>query len=248
MGAERYAGPLHPDDAPRHGVRLAAPHGRLVLVRASHTRRLASPLFVALGPHALARAVACRESVARCGVKLPNRDTNDDLLPNRAGDAERALRAAKAGVRIPVPCPKPVRVAEKDRPLRQKNRKPLKRTRMKSRGPRTKKSGGALFPKGVDEPYREWIRALPCILAGRTAQVESWPMEHRCLEPIQSCHVKSRGAGGGDRNNLYPGCVVAHHQQHLVGIRSFEHCWDVSLKTIARQLTAVYEAEHFPCP
>ena len=130
---------------------------------------------------------------------------------------------------------------EKVRPSKPRQRKPLKRTRLKSRGPRTKKSGGHAFPKNVDEAYREWIRALPCLLLGRTGH-------YRCHGPVQVCHVKSRGAGGPDRQNVVPMCAGAHGEQHCYGIRSFEQRYGLNLKATARQLTEVYEAERFPCP
>ena len=127
--------------------------------------------------------------------------------------------------------------------------KPQPKRKVKSRGLRqhtpmkkiNKRRGGHAFPRNVDTAYRDWIRGLACILAPR------YPL-HRCVGAAQVCHVKSRGAGGPDRANIVPMCASAHNDQHSVGIRSFEKFWGISLRTIARQLTEVYEAEKFPCP
>ena len=115
---------------------------------------------------------------------------------------------------------------------------PLKRAKMKTRSVRTKKSGGHLFPKGVDEGLREWIRALPCC-------VNAWG--HNMWGVIEVAHVKSRGAGGVDRANVVPLCTYHHSEQHALGMRSFEKRYGVNLKAIAHALTAQYEAEKFPC-
>src|SRR6266704_76396 len=108
---------------------------------------------------------------------------------------------------FPVPKPKPKKRKVKSRGLRQHTR--MKRTRMKSQGPRTKKSGGHLFPKAVNVPYREWIRAFACLLRGLDPA-------HRC--PLgflgsECAHVKSRGAGGNDLGNCVPLCAFHHAQQ-----------------------------------
>jgi len=84
-----------------------------------------------------------------------------------------------------------LRPAPKPKSRRRKRSTGLQRTRMKKRGLRTKKSHGALFPKNVDEPYRNWIRSLHCILAGRMLAPGTI---HLCTSPTQVCHVKSRGA------------------------------------------------------
>lgn len=108
-----------------------------------------------------------------------------------------------------------------------------------------KKRGGHAFPKNVDEAYREWIRAQPCILAGRGRVLESggtWvrALGHFCFAAVRACHVKSRGAGGKDMGNLYPACDAAHDEQHSIGIPAFEKCWNMNLKEIAAKLEAEY--------
>jgi hypothetical protein len=136
-------------------------------------------------------------------------------------------------VKLPNAVPKPK--------VRRRKPKTLTRTRMKSRGPRTKKSGGHLFPKLVNEAYREFIRAQPCILAGRGRVIEehaTWAraVGHFCFAAVRACHVKARGAGGPDMGNLYPACDAAHDEQHAVGIPTFEKQWEISLPKIAEQL------------
>jgi len=133
------------------------------------------------------------------------------------------------------PVPKPG-VREKVRP------EGLKRSRMKSRGSRTKKSGGHLFPEWIDERFRAWVREQPCVVFGRQP-VESglWAV-HQCptYSERQACHVKSRGSGGVDKANLYAACWVIHDEQHRLGIRSFERRWGVNLKAQAEKLWNEY--------
>ena len=90
-----------------------------------------------------------------------------------------------------------------------------------------------------NETYRRCIRALPCVLLGKRVRIrdhpEAWET-HECFGAVQACHVKTRGAGGGDVGNLYPGCVRAHGSQHFIGIRSFQERWQINLTEIAAKL------------
>lgn len=119
--------------------------------------------------------------------------------------------------------------------------KPLQRkARLKAR------KSGSLFPKRRDDTdgqYAAWIRTQSCIIRDREARTETWPPVHRCLGATQACHVRSRGAAGFDLGNLYPGCIIAHHQQHLIGIRSFQARWSISLADEAKKLYARYLEE-----
>lgn len=118
-----------------------------------------------------------------------------------------------------------------------RDRKPpkgMKRVAMKKCGPRTKKSWGSLFPKLVDRNYRAFIRTQQCVLAGRSRQsVLAFWYPHHCMGRVQACHVKSRGAGGADIGNLYPGCAGAHDEQGRIGVKAFEKRWRVKLEHIA---------------
>lgn len=108
------------------------------------------------------------------------------------------------------------------------------------------RKAGSLFPKRRDDTdgkYAAWIRTQPCIIRDREARTETWPLVHRCLGETQACHVRSRGAAGFDLGNLYPGCLIAHHQQHLIGLRSFQARWGIDLKTEAERLYQQYVQE-----
>jgi len=115
---------------------------------------------------------------------------------------------------------------------------------MKKRGPRTKKSHGALFPKRRDYAYLAWAVGDPCLLRDRAIwrdNVET--LVHVCLGPVQVCHVKSRGAGGADDSNVVAMCAAAHDEQHRLGIRSFQKRWDIDLKAEAASLWTRYKRE-----
>src|SRR5262245_25234872 len=126
----------------------------------------------------------------------------------------------------------------------------VKRTPMKRHGPRTKKSGGHLFPKLVDETFRDWIRTKPCVLRGRMRSTH-WTafglvtknavvVTHECVGRVRACHVKSRGSSGPDAGNLYPGCDAAHDEQGRIGLTSFERRWNLNLREIAANYALTY--------
>ena len=122
----------------------------------------------------------------------------------------------------------------------------LTRSPMRKNGPRTKRTGGNLFPGNVDKAYRAWIRSLPCILAGRARTTPlvgnfgSSTERHYCFGRVQGCHVQSRATGGVDIGNMYPGCARAHDEQGQRGIPAFEQRWSVNLKAIATILEVEY--------
>ena len=136
---------------------------------------------------------------------------------------------------IPVACPKPAK-------REPQKRQGMKRTRMKKINT---KRGGHAFPKNVDLDYRAFIRTQPCILGGPwrarlACDARGRFLEHRCVGRIQACHVKSRGAGGKDVGNLYPGCALAHDEQHRIGIPAFQKRWGINLAKIAAGLGLLY--------
>ena len=63
-----------------------------------------------------------------------------------------------------------------------------------------------------------WLQAQPCAICGRT--------------PSECAHVRSRGAGGRAADIL-PLCSAHHHEQHVIGRRSFEALHGVSLRALA---------------
>jgi len=152
------------------------------------------------------------------------------------------LRVADGGRVTIYPVPKPVREKVRSRSsLRQKKR--MRKI--------NKKRGGHAFPKNVDEARRDFIRAQPCILSGRMGKAfgpdSYWfTAIHHCFAAVRACHVKSRGAGGKDVGNMYPGCDSAHDEQHRIGIPAFEKRWGVNLKEIAQRLEAEYSGSLAP--
>ncbi|HTG26072.1 MAG TPA: hypothetical protein VK681_39105 [Reyranella sp.] len=89
---------------------------------------------------------------------------------------------------------------------------------------------------------RAFIRRQPCILAGRTpCECDGFLREGNRLVS-DCCHVKTRGAGGRDEHNVYPGCR-RHHGEQEDGIKSFERKYGVCLKALAHEFTERYLAE-----
>jgi len=116
----------------------------------------------------------------------------------------------------PVPKPKRKKMAPTGRPW-------MKRI--------NKKRGGHMFPKNVDEERREYIRGLPCVLSGRWYRPTARAIQrtHVCIGAVRACHLKSRGSGGKDAGNMWPGCDGAHEQQHHLGVPAFEAKWNINL-------------------
>lgn len=110
----------------------------------------------------------------------------------------------------------------------------VKRTWMKRHGKRTKRSRGHLFEEGRDPTYLEYIRSFPCVIC----------LKHGLNQKsrTQACHVKSRGAGGIDRGNTYPGCGEHHDEQGMKGFRHMEKKYGMNLANVALQLGLRYEA------
>jgi len=125
--------------------------------------------------------------------------------------------------------------------------KPRKKVRRPTGRPRTrlkrinKKRGGHMFPKNVDELYRAWIRGRQCLIAGRAPLWVS--LHNRCEGRVQVAHVKSRGAGGADHQNVLPLCALHHHEQHAIGKMSFEARYGLNLRDEAALLWKRYQDE-----
>lgn len=108
------------------------------------------------------------------------------------------------------PVPKPQRVPKEPKGFR-------------PNGPRTKKSGGALFPGVKNRRYRAFIRSLACELEGKlirrafslhdqpTGQPGLWV--HHCWGEITPAHVGDHQAQGApDVACCVPLCEVAHKE------------------------------------
>ena len=99
----------------------------------------------------------------------------------------------------------------------------------KTRAPKKPTGKRERFPELKDEGLRAFVRKMPCIVCTGT--------------PTQCAHVMTKGAAGGDRDNVVPLCGRCHAEQHRIGVRSFEYRYQVRLKVWARKVTAAYMAQ-----
>ena len=88
--------------------------------------------------------------------------------------------------------------------------------------------GGARFKGRRDDPYRAYIRGLPCLIGVL------------CLGPVEAHHVRTRGAGGADRANLIPLCGRHHAEWHTIGRQSFQRRWGLDAVAEAAELAAQF--------
>lgn len=97
---------------------------------------------------------------------------------------------------------------------------PMKRTgRLKVKGRRR-------FQRSADPAYLTWLHTLPCCVSGE------WPVEAH--------HVRSKGAGGTDREAV-PLAPRLHREGHRTGWRTFQAKYGVNLPAIAERLAGTYE-------
>lgn len=85
-----------------------------------------------------------------------------------------------------------------------------------------------MFPKKIrvaDEEYLGWVRGKPCVICERRGEPH---------------HVKSKGAGGSDRQ-VVPLCRVCHTEIHKIGRKTFEGRHNVNLLSNARTLYTQYK-------
>lgn len=80
-----------------------------------------------------------------------------------------------------------------------------------------------------------WIRTLPC------EACKSMGYEPQ-LARTEACHVKSRGAGGTSEH-LIPLCTFHHGSQHVLGIKTFEERFGISLTEMAAHLETLWQME-----
>jgi hypothetical protein len=108
---------------------------------------------------------------------------------------------------------------------------PLTRRTRLARTPIKKRGRGTRFRVSgkPDEAYREWIRSLPCVVSGKRG--------------VEACHVRSRGAGGCDRENLVPLTPELHREQHRIGIKSFQAKYETDLRVHAERLWAHHQTQ-----
>lgn len=85
--------------------------------------------------------------------------------------------------------------------------------------------------EGVND-FRKWITELRfCVACGR------WGVMHsdgkRYLHPH---HVRSRGAGGVDAENLIPLCFICHAETHQIGLPRWEAKRKINAEKTAKVL------------
>jgi hypothetical protein len=99
------------------------------------------------------------------------------------------------------------------------------------------KRHGHRFPKNVNQPLRVSVAGLPCILDGA---VDRDGIRHVChWGGVMVCHYKTRGSGGPDDDNVFPGCLWVHNEQEG-RTKEFEYGWQIRLKAFCRKVTAAF--------
>ena len=56
-----------------------------------------------------------------------------------------------------------------------------------------------------------------------------------CRGRIDKHHVRTRGAGGKDENNIVPLCRLHHQEIHRIGRKTFAIKYDINLEELARK-------------
>lgn len=100
-----------------------------------------------------------------------------------------------------------------------------------------KKRGGSRFPKRRDYDYQAWIRQKPCIICGTS--------------PVDVAHVKTKGSGGDDMDNVVPLCSgpSGHHaEQHSIGILTFQKKHRIVLSATAKRFGRRWRKENSTLP
>ncbi len=77
----------------------------------------------------------------------------------------------------------------------------------------------------IERGFRAWLRTQRCCVPGCRSGAGG---------RIHAAHVRSRGAGGADPNNLVPLCAVHHAYQHTIGAKAFAARVGVDLKREAK--------------
>ena len=81
--------------------------------------------------------------------------------------------------------------------------------------------------KVIDWDYRNHVKELGCLVCGKYADPH---------------HVRSRGAGHGDKSNLVPLCRIHHTECHTIGRVTCEDKYKLgSLRTRAENIQGSYD-------
>ena len=129
----------------------------------------------------------------------------------------------------------------------------LKRTGPMKRRSRLKARGRARFRVSgkPDHEYRAWVRERGCVVQfdairlawnQAVATPAEWPVieAKRCGGRPEFAHVRSRGAGGTDREAVCL-CTTHHREQHRIGIQTFQAKYAVDLTAIADRLWRTHQ-------
>ena len=115
-------------------------------------------------------------------------------------------------------------------------RTPLKRTTPLKRGPWNRGPRPRRKPRaGRSRKYLDWIRSLPCTVAG-------------CTDPAQAAHTGAHGmAIKAADTSAIPLCAKHHLWEfpaslHRLGPRSFESLYDIRLEAIVARLQEAFNA------
>ena len=88
-------------------------------------------------------------------------------------------------------------------------------------------------PREVNEAYLAWLRKQRCCVTGKRGSR---------VDPVEACHVKTRGAFGADRQAV-PMLASVHDQQHDDGIKTFARKRGIDFDRIVADHNARYTAE-----
>lgn len=96
-----------------------------------------------------------------------------------------------------------------------------------------KAEGRERFASKRDDVLRAFVRRQSCLLAAVGP-------ENGCRGLVEAAHVKAKGTGAGDWENLVSLCGAHHRELHYIGRRSFEYRHQVKLGALARKTAAAY--------
>lgn len=105
----------------------------------------------------------------------------------------------------------------------------MKRTPLQRRTPLRAKAKRKRQRPRTSSAYLDWIRGQACALPA-------------CQTPGEAHHVRTRGAGGVDRENVVPLCHLHHMELHSKGRLTFGTLYRVDLKRLAAAYDARYRA------
>lgn len=61
---------------------------------------------------------------------------------------------------------------------------------------------------------------------------------------LDPSHVKSRGSGGKEEDNVVPQCRQCHSKYHQMGKRRYEETFDINMEDLAKYYGSLYRQDH----